>query len=194
VHTTKAFNNIFKPTIMRTILLNSVLPGLLAICTLFACSKTPEPTPTVTDNRPTISFNVNGIASDFKVGALLVTDSNTISLGFEYIVYPGPNYSISIYNIPNQIGTHPITKNSYPSFDIIGNLFVLSGDAVYDTYVVLENATNSITIVANDTSKQQITCNIKCTFVRETQDPKNHSFPDTITIEKTGFMLPYKTS
>jgi hypothetical protein len=174
---------------------NALLFGVMALCFMFACTKATEPTnPTPTDDRPTLKFNVNGATADFKVGAVLVKDSNTFSVGFEYLINPGPNFIISIINIPNKIGTHEITKSGYPSFKTNGNIFVLNGDAVYDTYYVFENVDNNFTILTDDVANQKITGNLKCTFVRENDFPKNHSYPDTLVIEKSGLELPYKVN
>jgi len=174
---------------------NALLFGVMALCCMFACTKATEPTtPTPTDDRPTIALNVNGTTSDFKVGAVLVADSNTLSLGFEYIISPKPNFIVSVNNIPNQIGTHQIFKSSFPTIKTIGHIFILSGDAVYDTYQIFENTNNSITILSIDVAKQEITGNIKSTFVRENSDPKTHTYSDSIVIEKNGFVFPYKVN
>lgn len=171
--------------------LNAVLLGLFALCSIFACRKAPEITPIYTDNHPIISMAVNGVASNFKIGANLLKDSNTLSLNFEYLLSPGPNFSVAINRIPNQTGTYKIAKSNYPAFETNGSLFIANGDALYDIYLVLENASNSITISNLDPANKTISGDLKCTFVRENLGPKNHTFSDMIVVEKNGFVLPY---
>jgi hypothetical protein len=171
--------------------LSSVLFGITALCCLFACSKAPETFPTYVDNRPIISMDVNGAASNFKVGATLTKDSNTLSLSFEYLISPGPNFTVAVNRIPNQTGTYKIAKNFYPALETNGSLWISDGDAIYESYPVYENVSNSITISNIDVANKKITGNLKCTFIRESSFIKGHNFPDTIIIEKSGFTVPY---
>lgn len=176
---------------------NALLFGVIALCCLFACTKATEPittTPTLPDHRPTIALNVNGENSDFKVGVIVLDrGSNSFFLSFDYVINPGPNFLVSASYIPNKIGTHEITNDSYPSFKTYGNIFIYDDDLI-ETYYVFENIDNNITILSNDTAKHKITGNLKWTFVRENNFPKKHSYPDTLVIEKSGLELPYKVN